>query len=177
MNGRLVPCPGCSRHVRSGEASCPFCFADLAGQESSAGLAAPMHGLARASRFRPAALAAKALAGAALGSSLLAIGCGSENALPPYGASCAECPIEDSGGTYILADAQIIDTPDAEPANDASVPADAHPDGPQDSGSDGETSDGPGFDGPAADAPVDAPPSDAHKHDAHGHDHDSGSDD
>lgn len=25
----LVPCPGCSRHVRAGEASCPFCASPL----------------------------------------------------------------------------------------------------------------------------------------------------
>ncbi len=32
MSHSLIPCPGCSRHVRAGEDACPFCAAPVTSQ-------------------------------------------------------------------------------------------------------------------------------------------------
>ncbi|MCZ7679941.1 MAG: hypothetical protein M5U28_14740 [Sandaracinaceae bacterium] len=58
----LVACPACSRHVRAGEAECPFCAASLAGL-------APPKRRAHGRLTRLALVAGVALAGMACGSS------------------------------------------------------------------------------------------------------------
>lgn len=58
----LVACPACSRHVRAGEAACPFCAASLAG-------VAPPRRRANRPLTRLALVAGVALAGTACGPS------------------------------------------------------------------------------------------------------------
>jgi hypothetical protein len=80
----LVPCPACSRHVRSDESTCPFCHAAI----NALGGSAPARPSGRLSR---AALFALGTGAAVLGS-VVAIDCSdgddsSSNCCPPYGAS------------------------------------------------------------------------------------------
>jgi hypothetical protein len=63
MSRPLVPCPSCRRHVRAGEASCPFCKATFA-----EALAAPSPGPV-VSSSRPLSRAALLFAAATLGAS------------------------------------------------------------------------------------------------------------
>ena len=78
MSAHLVPCPSCSRHVRSSESACPFCASALA---PSAGPAprSPGQRLSRAALF-------------ALGASAAAVAACAGSTTPLYGA-----PAGDSG--------------------------------------------------------------------------------
>ena len=69
----LVPCPGCDRHVRSDETTCPFCQAALAPARPCVGCSGP-----------PAARLARAALVAA-GAALLGAACQSQSVLVPYG--------------------------------------------------------------------------------------------
>jgi hypothetical protein len=74
--GALVPCPGCNRHVKSDETTCPFCQAPVA--------PGPCNG--RCARPAPARLVGAALVAA--GAALLGAACqSSQSAFPPYGIS------------------------------------------------------------------------------------------
>jgi hypothetical protein len=81
----LVPCPGCNRHVKADETTCPFC---------QAAVVAPAPGACsgRCARPSPSRLAGVALVAA--GAALLGAACdSSQSAFPPYGIS----PQFDSG--------------------------------------------------------------------------------
>jgi hypothetical protein len=70
----LIPCPGCARHVESGETTCPFCQAALApARPCVGGCSGP-----------PAARLARAALVAA-GAALLGAGCQSQSTIVPYG--------------------------------------------------------------------------------------------
>jgi hypothetical protein len=97
---QLVPCPGCDRHVRSDETTCPFCQAALAPTRPCVGgCSAPP----------PARLARAALVAA--GAALLGAACQSQSVIAPYGASPP--PHFDAG---------------AQPDRDAGAPTDGTPD-------------------------------------------------
>jgi hypothetical protein len=70
----LVPCPGCDRHVRSDETTCPFCQAALA----------PTRPCVGGCSGPPAARLARAALVAA-GAALLGAACQSQSVLAPYG--------------------------------------------------------------------------------------------
>jgi hypothetical protein len=71
----LVPCPGCDRHVRSDETTCPFCQAALAPRQPCAG----------GRSGPPAARLARAALVAAAGAALLGAACRTQSVAPPYG--------------------------------------------------------------------------------------------
>lgn len=58
MSDRLVPCPGCARHVRASSEGCPFCGATLVEAPAPAALPAARLGRAALFAFGAAALAA-----------------------------------------------------------------------------------------------------------------------
>lgn len=64
----LIPCPGCSRHVRAFESECPFCRVDL-DLSSVPEHAMPTRRLGRAALFTFGATLAAGLAGVGCGSS------------------------------------------------------------------------------------------------------------
>jgi hypothetical protein len=69
MTHSLAPCPSCSRHVRTSEASCPFCKAALApGELAASVIPAASTRLTRAAAF--AFTASLAVAGCTGGSTL-----------------------------------------------------------------------------------------------------------
>jgi hypothetical protein len=98
----LVPCPGCNRHVKADETTCPFCQAAVAPGTCSG----------RCARPSPSRLAGAALVAA--GAALLGVACesSSRSALPPYGIS----PHFDAG------------TPDTGGGQTDAAPSDAAPD-------------------------------------------------
>ena len=83
----LVPCSGCSRHVKSDDSVCPFCQAALVPQQRADVCAGPCSG----HRFPHLGRAALMAAGAAL----LCTAC-LVSASPLYGASIR--PSVDAGG-------------------------------------------------------------------------------
>ncbi|HTV17213.1 MAG TPA: hypothetical protein VMG12_01040 [Polyangiaceae bacterium] len=71
---RLVPCSSCRRHVKRGEAACPFCAAPLESTTAAVAEARPVPpGMKRAALF-------------AMSVSLAASACEADNAVPVYGA-------------------------------------------------------------------------------------------
>jgi hypothetical protein len=62
---RLLPCPGCARHVRAGEIRCPFCDG-------------PLTSVAPVRRTRPAGRLSRAALFAAGATLMSAAGCGSD---------------------------------------------------------------------------------------------------
>jgi hypothetical protein len=64
----LVPCPGCSRHVRSAEAACPFCGKDIPVGLASKAVPATRKRMDRFATFTFAAALAVAGSGAACSS-------------------------------------------------------------------------------------------------------------
>jgi hypothetical protein len=78
----LAPCPSCRRHVRTTEASCPFCAAALPGDLADRVIPAPPGRLSRWGRKRPQTPAPEGrLSRAAVflfGASLAVTGCGSD---------------------------------------------------------------------------------------------------
>jgi hypothetical protein len=87
MVQRLVPCPACSRHVRVGERSCPFCQSALADSLGADPTPPSAPAAMRERRLSFPGTRRVALAGAAIGSSLLAVACGDQVAVP-YGIPC-----------------------------------------------------------------------------------------
>jgi hypothetical protein len=71
----LVSCPGCDRHVKSEETTCPFCQAALAPVRPCVGCSGPL-----APRLARAALVAA-------GAALLGAACESRSVVVPYGVS------------------------------------------------------------------------------------------
>jgi hypothetical protein len=71
----LVPCPGCDRHVKSEDTTCPFCQAALAPARPCVGCSGPL-----APRLARAALVAA-------GAALLGAACQSRSVIVPYGVS------------------------------------------------------------------------------------------
>jgi hypothetical protein len=95
MRTRFVACPGCGRHVRAGDSSCPFCGA-------SAPVAKPLRTLTQ--RLTRAALQAAGAAGA-----VVAIGdCGGQETrnVAFYGAACID---DDCGVTVVDSGADVND--------------------------------------------------------------------
>ena len=86
----LVPCPGCDRHVKADETTCPFCQVALAPQRCAG----------RCSRSSTARLAGAALVAA--GAALLGAACeSSQSVLAPYGTPPhfdAGTPADSAGG-------------------------------------------------------------------------------
>jgi hypothetical protein len=73
---QLVPCPGCDRHVKSEDTTCPFCQAALAPARPCTGCSGPL-----APRLARAALVAA-------GAALLGAACeSSRSVVVPYGVS------------------------------------------------------------------------------------------
>ena len=76
----LIPCPGCNRHVKSDETTCPFC-------QSAVTSVAPGACSGRCARPSPARLVGAALVAA--GAALLGAACESSShttsTFPPYG--------------------------------------------------------------------------------------------
>jgi hypothetical protein len=103
MAFRLGPCPGCHRHVRIDEGSCPFCGETLTLEARSPSV--PRIG-------RVAAIAAMAAAGAS--------GCGDPgSAMPEYGAPVVDAGDVDmdDGGSDMNGggDVPLYGAPDGEP--------------------------------------------------------------
>src|SRR4051812_42527995 len=94
MRSQFVVCPSCSRHVRAGEADCPFCAKALA-----ADLVPAPHGPRRNYIGKNAT---------ALAIAALAAGCGGETVETPANDSAVETSQSDS----IAADTQTMDTAD-----------------------------------------------------------------
>ena len=87
---QLLPCPGCARHVRAGDGSCPFCGAALEACEVATVTPPQFTGRAQMFGFR-ATVGAVAVA-AALGTTA----CGAAG--PVYGAPPADAGPEADGG-------------------------------------------------------------------------------
>jgi len=120
-SSHLVPCPGCSRHVRAREAACPFCQAAL--PDTVRASSPPRRVVARLSR-------AGMIAAGATAAAIAVTGCGGSDAAPPadagemfdasYGGPHYE---EDSGADAIAdaaprpdaADAEAVDAADTSP--------------------------------------------------------------
>ena len=85
----LVPCPGCSRHVRASESACPFCSAALPSDLANRAVPAANRRLSRAAAFTFATTLAVAGAGATEA-------CSSGAAI--YGAPAVDSGIADDGG-------------------------------------------------------------------------------
>jgi hypothetical protein len=164
MSARLIPCPSCSRHVRAEEASCPFCSAALTGlMDAMAAAPAPQPppaGLSRAGIFLHGTRGAKALAGAVVGTSLLAAGCSNGNSLvAAYGIACdVDACTFPMDAEVVLADAHVSGSDaadDVEPSDDGSSPTDGPTDAPH--GGDGSSDTGPHDGSPAETSVTDAP--------------------
>lgn len=122
---RLLPCSSCDRHVRLGEASCPFCGAPVPTEAP-----APRVPLARLGRAATLAFA----------TSVAAAGCGDTHSpqpdagsiVPAYGVPPIDAGIEDSGpGEDAGTDAA---TPTADAGTDGGGIAPAYGVPPADSG-------------------------------------------
>ncbi|UJR82379.1 hypothetical protein [Sandaracinus amylolyticus] len=115
MTNRLLPCPGCTRHVRASESACPFCGESLGDALASAPpLRAPTTRLGRAATFA---------FGAAVATTLSVTGCAeSEERAPDGGAQV------DSGGPVPAYGAPAIDS--GTPAIDSGTEQDAGAVGP-----------------------------------------------
>jgi hypothetical protein len=100
----LVPCPGCNRHLKSEETTCPFCQAMVAP-------VAPESCTGRCARLSPARLTGAALVVA--GAALLGAACeSSQSAVPPYGIPPhfdAGTPVDSGGQTDAPLDAPASD--------------------------------------------------------------------
>jgi hypothetical protein len=106
LSSHLVPCPGCSRHVRAREDACPFCRAALPDEVRSS--APPRRIAARLSR-------AGLIAAGATAAAIAASGCGDTMATTDYGAP--GLPYDDDAST-VIADASVVPD-DAAEAGDA----------------------------------------------------------
>ncbi len=96
MTHALAPCPSCSRHVRTSEASCPFCRAALTGETLVGGLVpGPSIRLSRAAAF--AFTASVAVAGCTAGSSLGLDG-GADDASAPNDAGKKDSGFQNDSG-------------------------------------------------------------------------------
>ena len=96
----LVPCPGCNRHVKSDEATCPFCQAAMAPGACSGRCVRPF----------PSRVARAALVAA--GAALLGAACeNSHSTIVPYGIS----PPFDAGARGDSSSGQTDAAPDALP--------------------------------------------------------------
>ncbi len=116
MSHRLVPCTGCSRHVRLSEPHCPFCGSGLPSEAELPPLVTPPQGrLSRAALFAFGAAAAGVVA---------VSGCGDDSSVPLYGAPADTGAAFDSG------------TPDASPDGAADAATDAAADAPADAAAD-----------------------------------------
>lgn len=104
MTARLIPCPACARHVRAGEADCPFCSANLP-ETLPPVVGKPNQRLGRAALFAFGAAAAGVVA---------VTGCGDDTIGSLYGA-----PPTDSG----MADVGPIPDAGTDAAEDASSDA------------------------------------------------------
>lgn len=97
MSAQFSPCPGCSRHIKNGDAVCPFCGATARAEGG------PTRVLAN--RLSRAALFAAGTMGAAVAST----NCASWWAQPPYGAGPPPGAVEYS--TTGTEDASASDAP------------------------------------------------------------------
>jgi hypothetical protein len=113
MSVQFWPCPGCSRHVKGGDAVCPFCGATARVQSSPTRTIAGR--LSRAALF----------AAGAVGAAVATTDCGNGTTIqPPYGAPCTPpCTMEpeDSGAS----DGPSGSVTDARDASTTSEPTDA----------------------------------------------------
>ncbi len=101
MSARLAPCPGCARHVKVGDAACPFC-----------GAAAPVSAPAPRAVAKGATRAAiAALAVAAAAASVAA--CDGQTKVAPL-------PEDDAGDAATVIDATTGDASDGGATVDAS---------------------------------------------------------
>ncbi|MBW2460120.1 MAG: hypothetical protein JRH11_00640 [Deltaproteobacteria bacterium] len=88
MSSRLLPCPGCDRHVRIAESLCPFCGEALPLAYQSAGPALlPAGRLGRAAKFA---------FGAAVAGVVVVSGCGDDTA-PADSGTGSDSGVTDSG--------------------------------------------------------------------------------
>ena len=113
MPVHLLPCPGCSRHVRAGERECPFCLASLAELSRAPAPRAPTARLGRAATFA---------FGAAVATSVQVAGCSDgESGAVDSGVAVDAASAIDAGGE--LDDAGSIsdagETADAASSDDA----------------------------------------------------------
>ena len=159
---RFVPCSHCQRHVKSGESACPFCGVHLS-ESPATPLPALPSGLSRGGLVT-AIQRSRALAGAALGTAFLAVGCGGDDSgisQPLYGAVCTDCEFVDTGADVVLADAQVGDTGASDGSSTAEAGDGGGTDGPLEGGSskDGSgeagSTDGASADGLATDGKID----------------------
>lgn len=88
----LVPCPSCTRHVKTTEASCPFCASALPASLASAVVAGSTQRLSRAAAF--AFTASIAVTGCASGTSPGALDAGPSDAHNQKDGT----PVDDGGG-------------------------------------------------------------------------------
>jgi hypothetical protein len=135
------PCPGCSRHVKRGDALCPFCGATASIEISPRPTIAGR--LSRAALF----------AAGAVGTALATANCGAPYGLPPGG---FQVETEDSGASDGPSETDAEDTsttPDS--ASTADAPSTA--DGPNDAG-DASTSTVPTDSSSASDVLISTPP-------------------
>lgn len=100
MSPRLAPCPGCSRHVKVGDAACPFC-----------GAAAPI--TAPAPRAVAKGATRAAIAALAFAAAASAAACDGQTKV-------AALPEDDAGDAASVVDAAGGDASDAGATSDAS---------------------------------------------------------
>lgn len=144
MPVHLLPCPGCARHVRAGEAQCPFCLASI-GDATAPAPPTPIARLGRSATFA---------FGAAVAATIQVTGCSS-----PTTPGGTDSGIREDAGAV---DAQMAESDaGAEPVDGGPAPLYGGP--PTDSGPEGvDAGSGSDVDGGGGPAPAyGAPPSDA----------------
>lgn len=121
-SSHLVPCPGCSRHVRAREAACPFCRAALSDVVRAS--SPPRRVVARFSRAGMIAAGATAVAIAATGCGGTDVATSDDAATSPdvgemFDASYGGPHYEPEGGYDASADARADTAPPVDAAEDA----------------------------------------------------------
>jgi hypothetical protein len=113
MSARFWPCPSCSRHVKRGDVTCPFCGASASVESIPTRVLAGR--LSRAALF----------AAGAVGAAVATTDCGNTTAIqPPYGSPCGgPCTIETEDSS--AADASTDVAADAADTSATTVPTDA----------------------------------------------------
>jgi hypothetical protein len=109
MATRFIPCPACARHVRDGDAACPFC--GLAIAQASAAARPPMARMSRA-----------ALLAVSAASALAATDCSSTSSPGPTGSDAAAL---DSAISPTLDASEDDSSGMAQPLYGATAPLDA----------------------------------------------------
>ncbi len=152
MDSALVPCPACDRHVRSSEAACPFCAAELPGDLARRAVPAANYRMGRAAALAfGATLTLTACAGEVLTS-------GGQGSTSGAGGSTSTTGMGGDTGGGGFTGVPLYGGPgfplDSGEVDEASAPPDASPD----AGNDGAAGDGGGIAPPYGAPPYGVPP-------------------